>query len=118
MQSRFFLGFLVAALLSWQLSAVVYHSVMENVNPWLWLIGIPALGYWVGQAPARPFWRGAVCGWIAPGLILWLPLLDNLKGYVSSWPYIELTGLLFCLPAALGQLRCYLRKAPQNRLPE
>lgn len=117
MRTQSALGFLVTAMISWHLSTLAYQSILHNANPWLWLLGLPALGYWIGQAMSHPFQRVMLCGWIAPPILFWLPILDNMKGYVSSWPYTEITGLLFCLPAALGQLRCTLRKAPQRQLP-
>lgn len=130
MPPRFLIGYLVAALLSLQLSALVFFLLVNltmTPNLWLWLLATPVLGYWVGQAPRKALTCGLVCGWITPPLLLWIPELPWLAsrllypggcGNSWFWARAEATGLLFCLPAALGQLRCYLRKVTQNRLPE
>lgn len=93
-----------------------------------WLLGVPVLGYWIGQRPRSALWCGVVCGWIAPPLAQWLPELSFVNnrpahpggGCGNSWYWArtEATALLFCLPAALGQLRCLLRKGTKNQLPE
>ena len=92
-----------------------------------WLLGVPVLGYWVGQRPRSALWCGVISGWIAPPLALWLtdlPYVANRLAYPGGcgnswyWARTEATALLFCLPAALGQLRCYLRRTTKSRLPE
>ncbi len=128
MRTQFALGFLTATLLSFLFSALLYETAIANTpNLWTWLIGIPTLGYWIGQRPRSAFWRGAVCGWIAPNLILVLPELPGLSNALASrggcgngrrWLWGQATGLLFCLPAALGQLRSTLRKSDPSRLPQ
>ncbi|MBX3170196.1 MAG: hypothetical protein KF760_22515 [Candidatus Eremiobacteraeota bacterium] len=128
MRTRLILGFLVGAFFSWQLSPIFYEWVLiHSPDPWAWLLGLPALGYWVGQAPRIPFRRGLVCGWIAPPLLVWLPEIQCISHTLATWggcgtgrrfAWMQATGLLFCLPAALGQLRCYLRKSTQSRLPQ
>lgn len=127
MRAQFSLSFLAATLLSFHFSADLYESIIVNApSLWTWLFGLPTVGYWIGQRPRSAFWRGAVCGWIAPTLVLTLPELSGISSALASyggcgnarrWAWTQATALLFCLPAALGQLRCTLRKS-SNRLPE
>ncbi len=128
MRTRFAIGFVLFLALSWQFTQEVYECVLNTMpGPWVWLMGLPILGYWVGQAPRDPVWHGAVWGWIALPLVLWLPDVEHCSYILGSYggcgtgrrfAWMEATALLFCVPAALGQLRCFLRKTAKKRLPE
>ena len=94
---------------------------------WAWCLGLPALGYWLGQAPRTRLQAGLVCGFIAPPLVLWLPEVTWLPTRLGSgggcgtglrFAWMEATALMFCLPAALGQLRYTLRRRPLSRYPD
>ncbi len=127
MRTRFLVGFLAALVLSIPLTPLVYELLPPPATGvWLWLSALITSGYWTGQAPRQALWCGAVWGWISPALLL-LPEMEWALHRVTigggcgnslNWAWAEITAFLFCIPAALGQVRCYLRKPTRSRLPE
>lgn len=107
----------------------VLIAVLLNLCPslWVWGLGFPILGYWLGQAPRNQTEAGLACGFILVPLALYIPEIAYLArriaypgvcdtGLRQAW--FEATALLVCISGALGQLRYFLRRRPVSRWPD
>lgn len=123
---NFLLGFVISLTFTFLGGGLVFE-ILYSMCPsiWLWLLGLPILGYWLGQATRNQAESGLLWGFVSLPLVFFLPELPYLpmrmltgscgNGRREAW--VMASALLACTPAVLGQLRYFLRRRYQSRVP-